>query len=111
MDLRLYYQKIRDTREHIAEPFAVVISHETQDGGKPGRLTEVSAALAARMIVEGTADLAAPAAAQAFRAACADARQRAQEAEAAAKVQVTLVRSADLERLTGTGSGPSKGQS
>jgi len=52
MDLRMYYQKIRDTEAKIADPFPVVESCETPDGGPAGRLTEVTPALAARMIVE-----------------------------------------------------------
>ena len=47
MDLRQYYQKIRDTKAKIADPFPVVESCETPDGGPAGRLTEVTAALAA----------------------------------------------------------------
>ena len=55
MDLKVYYQKIRDIEKSIEDAFAVIVSLETPDGGKPGTLTEVSPGLAAKMIVEGVA--------------------------------------------------------
>jgi hypothetical protein len=60
MDLRIYYQKVRDTEAKIAEDFPVVVSRETPDGGKPGVRTQVPRRIAAKMIVEGIADLAKP---------------------------------------------------
>ena len=41
MDLKVYYQKIREWETKIVEEFPVVISKETGDGGKAGTLTEV----------------------------------------------------------------------
>ena len=102
MDLKLYYQKIRETQAKIAEPHTVVVSHETADGGKAGQKTEVPAAIAARMVVEGTAHLASPDEVKEFRQALADAKQAADEADAATKMQVTLVPIADLNRLRST---------
>jgi hypothetical protein len=58
MDLRGYYEKIRDMESKIVEMFTVIVSLETPDGGKAGTTTEVSRALAAKMIVEGLARLA-----------------------------------------------------
>jgi hypothetical protein len=66
MDLRGYYQKIKEIESKIADLFTVIVSLETADGGKPGMHTEVSRALAARMIVEGIARLATPEEKQAF---------------------------------------------
>jgi len=58
MDLRLYYQKIREASSKIADAFPVVVSKETADGGKDGILNEVTRAIAAKMLVEGLARLA-----------------------------------------------------
>jgi hypothetical protein len=58
MDLRGYFRKIRNIEEEIAEPYVVVVSRETPDGGKPGVKTEVPRGLAARLIVEDQATLA-----------------------------------------------------
>ena len=53
MDLRAYYQKIREIETRIEEAFAIVVSLETGDGGKAGIATEVSRGIAAKMVVEG----------------------------------------------------------
>jgi NADH dehydrogenase/NADH:ubiquinone oxidoreductase subunit G len=103
MDLRLYYQKIRDTQAKIAEPFPVVESCETPDGGIAGRLTEVTPAVAAKLIVEGVARLAKEADAAAFRDAQAKAKQAADEAMAAAKVQMTFLPMAEWNRIQDAG--------
>ena len=55
MDLRVYYQKIRKIEAEIKEPFIVVVSRETPDGGKAGLKSEVPRPLAAKLIAEETA--------------------------------------------------------
>ncbi|MBV9503810.1 MAG: hypothetical protein JO323_02270 [Acidobacteriia bacterium] len=58
MNLRGYYKRLRETESAIEEPFPVIVSLATPDGGKAGQRTEVSRALAARMITDGLARLA-----------------------------------------------------
>ena len=58
MDLRVFYQKVREIQRTIATPFAVVVSEATADGGKAGVLSEVSREAAARLVVEKRARLA-----------------------------------------------------
>ena len=99
MDLRLYYQKIRETQAKIADPFPVVESCETPDGGTAGRLTEVTPALAAKLIVDGTARLAKEADAAVFREAQVKAKQSADEAAAAARVQMTFLPVTEWNRI------------
>ena len=101
MDLKLYYQKIRDMESKITEAFPVVVSNETGDGGKPGVLTEVTPGIAARMLVEGTAHLATAEEATAFRAVQAEAKRAADQAAAAAKVQFTVLSTTELNKLKG----------
>ena len=101
MDLRIYYQKIRDTQATINDPHPVIVSRETPDGGKEGTLTEVPAGIAAKMIVDGAARLATADETQNYRQARAETKRIADEAEAARKVQVTVVSSSELERLRG----------
>jgi len=103
MDLRLYYQKIRDTQANIAEAYPVVESCETPAGGTAGRLTEVSRALAAKLVVEGAARLATEADAAAFRETRAKAKQAADEAVAASKVQMTFLPMAEWNRIQDAG--------
>ena len=58
MDLRVYFQKIKQLEEIITGAFAVVVSHETPDGGIAGVLTEAPKSVAAQLVVEGKARLA-----------------------------------------------------
>jgi hypothetical protein len=58
MDIRIYFQKIRDLENTLSTPFVVVSSLDTPDGGKEGMLTEVPRAVAAQLIVERKARLA-----------------------------------------------------
>jgi hypothetical protein len=99
MDLRHYYQKIRDMETKIEQPYPVVVSLETADGGKAGALTEVPRRIAAKMVVDGFARLATPPEAAAFQAVLDTARREAEQAAAASKVQLTLLSTDDLHRL------------
>ena len=99
MDLILYYNKIRGEEKVITEEFPVIVSNETGDGGKAGHLTEVPKSVAARMIVQGLARLAPPEAVQAFRAAQATAVRSVEELAAAGRVQLSVMPTADFERL------------
>ena len=58
MDLRMYFQKIRDVEAKIPGTYATVVSLETPDGGKAGLLTDVPRRVAAKMVVDGVATLA-----------------------------------------------------
>ncbi len=57
MELREYWKKIRKVEEKIAEPFVTVVSRKTRDGGRAGRRIEVAREVAAKLIVDGRADL------------------------------------------------------
>jgi len=91
MDLRAYYKKVRDTEAAMKSPHVVVVSMATPDGGKPGVITEVPAAIAARMIVEGAARQATEEEASSFCEMHTAARQAAEEAATAGRLQVVVV--------------------
>jgi lysophospholipase L1-like esterase len=91
MDLKVYYQKLRQVEGSIAEPDVVVASLGTPDGGRAGVLTEVPRALAAKLIVEGGARLATEEETLRFREQVAEAKRLAEEAAAASRIQVTVV--------------------
>lgn len=99
MDLKRYYQKIRQVESTIADAFAVVVSLETPDGGKGGTLTEVLPRVAAKMVVDGVAKLASSEEAQRLRAAQAEAQRAAEQAAAANRVQLTVLPTSELNRL------------
>jgi hypothetical protein len=100
MDLKVYYQKIRGKEAEISEEFPIVVSKETQDGGREGRYAEVTRAVAAKMLTDGTARLATADESKAYREAQASAKKAADDAAEAAKVQFTLVPSSEMAKLT-----------
>lgn len=99
MDLRIYYQKIREKRASIAEPFPVMVSCDTPDGGKAGVMTEVTPELAAKMTIDGTARLASSDEEQKFRQRQAAAKKEIDDAITASKVQLTVVPKQVLDQL------------
>ena len=99
MNLRQFYSKLRQEEAAISELFPIVISLETQDGGRAGVGAEVSRAIAARLIVEARARLATAEETAQFREQAAEAKRLADQAAAAARVQVTVVSEADLRAL------------
>jgi hypothetical protein len=99
MDLRTFFQKLRKLEQEIADPHVVMVSEETSDGGRPGQLSEVSRAIAARLILEGRAHLATPEESAAFRAAAQKALEEAQQRLLADKVQVNVISDADLRAM------------
>jgi hypothetical protein len=90
MDLKVYYQKIRDLERSFKEAYPVVVSQETPEGGVAGVKTEVPVHIAARMIVEGQARLSSEPEAKEFLELKADAKRTADEVEASKRIQVTV---------------------
>jgi hypothetical protein len=99
MDLKIYYQKIREQRAAITDEFPIVISTETQDGGRRGTMTEVTRDLAAKLLVDGTAQLASLEDAAAYRERQKKERKAAEDERAASKVQLTVVPKEFLEQV------------
>lgn len=91
MDLRAYYQKVRQTEAAMTSPQVVIFSQATPDGGKAGVVTEVPTLIGARMVVEGSARQATEAEVHSYREQQAAAKQAADHAAAANKVQVVVV--------------------
>ncbi|HWR50773.1 MAG TPA: hypothetical protein VN428_06680 [Bryobacteraceae bacterium] len=99
MDLKVFYRKLQDHEAQIAEPEVVVVSNETADGGKPGVHSEVRRRTAARMLTDGTARLATPEEAAAFRERAREARDRAENEAEANKLQIVVTRAAAARNL------------
>lgn len=106
MDMRVYYRKIHEIEAGLAEP-VVVISLETQDGGKAGVPTEVARRNAAKLIVDGKGRLASEEEARWFQAAQAEAKRAADQLEAGRHLQVTLVTPIEPKNLK-SGNRPTK---
>jgi hypothetical protein len=109
MDLRAFYQKLRQTEASIGEAHVVVVSLETPDGGRVGVRTEVPRALAARMVVENRARLATPEESAELREQAAEAKRQAEQAAAASKIQIAVVSESELKMLKTT-MRPGRGQ-
>ncbi len=99
MDLQVYYQKIREMETKITEEFPLLVSLDMADGGKSGTKTEVPRRLAAKLLVEGQARLASKDEAKAHRDALAEANRMAERAVAAARLQLTVLSTMELDRL------------
>lgn len=91
MDLRQYFRKIREVEATLSDPYFVVSSLETPDGGKNGTISEVPRELAAKLIVEGRAVLASEAEKEQFQQAQEQAKVIAERAEAAKRLQVAFI--------------------
>ena len=96
MDLKVYYRKIREAEASIAEPDVVMVSFETPDGGRAGKMTEVSRAAAAKLIVEGRARLATEEERARFVAETQAAREEAKRRESASRIRVAVIPETDL---------------
>lgn len=92
MDLRVYYQKLRKIEEELTEPFVVIVSRETPDGGKAGVKTDVPRNVAAKMIAEERAELASKEESAQFRDAVEREWKAAQAAAENAVEETTPVR-------------------
>ena len=99
MDLQMYYQKIRENEAKIVDEFPLVVSLDTADGGKGGTKTEVARRLAAKLVVEGLARLATKDEAKVHREALAEAKRMAERSAAAARLQLTVLSTTELDRL------------
>ena len=91
MDLKVYYQKLRQVEQSITEPHVVLVSQETPDGGRAGVPVEAPRSLAAKLIVEGAARLATEQEAEEYHARSTEARRKAEQAAAASRIQVTVI--------------------
>jgi len=97
MDLKQYFRKIRQVEASLADTFPLVVSLETQDGGKPGLVSEISREEAAKMIVEGRAVLASEEEKELYREQQSRAKEAAEKAELAKRVQIAILSDRDLK--------------
>jgi len=101
VDLRIYYQKLRQIEAGLSEPYVVLVSLATPDGGKAGLRTEVPRELAARYIADGKARPASEEEARAFHQEQLTARKEAERREAAGRIQLAVVPESELANMRG----------
>ena len=76
-----------------------MVSQETADGGKAGAFTEVARGIAAKMVVDGIAHLAAEHEATEFRAQQAEAARASEQEASAGRVHLSVVPTSELNQL------------
>jgi len=96
MDLRQYFKKIKDTEASLEEPYPLVVSLETTDGGKPGAVIEVSRQEAAKAIVENRAILATDDQKQLYLKQLAERKRVAEQTELSRRVQIAIISDSEL---------------
>ncbi len=95
MDLRVYFEKIREAEREMTSDFVTVVSNATSDGGKAGVMTEVTRSVAARMIVEQSARAASPEETEEYRLQAGREREAAEVLAQAGRLQFAVVSAAD----------------
>lgn len=91
MDLKRYYQELRQKEAEIEGTDIYVVSLDTPDGGKAGVVTQVPKRIGCKLIVEGRARLATAEEVEKFEREEAEKRAEFQNAEFARKIQVQVV--------------------
>ncbi|MBI3281336.1 MAG: hypothetical protein HYZ57_15985 [Acidobacteria bacterium] len=99
MELKQFYQKVRQVEAAIAGPDALVVSLETPDGGRAGVFTEAPRLVAALLVVEGRARLATPGEVDEHCERLARARAEAEQRAAAQRVQFAWVTENEFRKL------------
>ena len=102
MDLRAYYRKMRAVEAQLEGEDVVVVSEPTPEGGRDGVFTEVSRAVAARLITEGRARVGTKEESAKFLQERRDAREACVHEEAARRVQVMVIPASELRRADET---------
>ncbi|MBI3679013.1 MAG: hypothetical protein HY235_01175 [Acidobacteria bacterium] len=99
MDIKGYYQKVKEVAQSLSGDYVVIVSRETPDGGKAGVKMEVSRSVAAKMIVGDKARIADKVESAAFHKEMAERKRLAEQAAASAKLQLTVLAESELREL------------
>ena len=99
MDMRQFFKKIREVEDVIKIPEVILVSNQTDDGGKAGVKNEVKRSVAARMIAEGKARLATEDETKEFHQAAAEAFKLGQDAVNSGKVQLAVLTDSEMKAI------------
>ncbi len=103
MDLKNYYRKIRELEATLEDEFPVVRSLATEAGGQSGRLTETTRPVAARMVIDGVAEIASAEETAEFRRIAEANRLQEEERRRGEQVQFHVLSESDLRSLLKAG--------
>ena len=99
MNLQRYYAEVRSIEADMPADHVLVVSLETEDGGRAGVITEVPKYEAAVMLKHKRARMLDDDEAEAFRAAATERRRVAHEEHLAERVQVTVISQDQLRKM------------
>jgi hypothetical protein len=102
MDLKNYFKKIKDTESSIEEPYLLIVSLETPDGGKPGAVIEVSRHEASKALVEARAVRANEEQKEAYFKQEAERKKSAEKAELSRRLQIAIISDSELRTSSTT---------
>jgi len=91
MDVKQYYKKLRELEATMSEPYVVVVSNETPDGGRAGVMTEAPRRIACQLLLEGRARQANASEVESYRQTEAARREDFEREQTASKIQFQLV--------------------
>jgi len=91
MDLRQFYRKVRELESSLPQPYVMVTSVESSDGGRPGIVSEVAREVAAMLIVGGKAMQASESEIESYRVSQDETRKALEKAEIAKRLQVAII--------------------
>jgi hypothetical protein len=96
MDVKEYFRQLNKKEKEIQADHVLVKSRETEDGGRPGIISEVSRRNACRLILEGRAELLSDEEAEQWREQQQARREQFQLEVDASKVRVQVVAASPL---------------
>lgn len=108
MNLRAYFQKIREVEKEILQDVVYVASLAGDDGGLAGIVAQVTRAIAAKLIVDQKARLATDGEVEALLEKHEIARRKAMDEQAAQRLQVAIVSDTQLEAMRSASSSAKK---
>ena len=101
MNLRTFFQRVRELKRDLGPGPVVIVSQDTSDGGVEGATVEASTEVAARLIAEGKARVASEEEARKYRADQQEAYLRALEAQEAQRAYYLPVTRESLKQMSG----------
>jgi hypothetical protein len=92
MDMKDFYQRMKELEKSIPGAYVVIVSLATPDGGREGQETEVPKSVAARLVLDKKARLATEEETEAFEVRKQEEREKAEAASREERLPVSTTR-------------------
>lgn len=100
MDVKQYFQRVRELAAQIPADAVVIKSIATTNGGRAGVMTEVNRYTAAKQVIDGNAVLATEDESAAYHHEMELRRQVAERAQALSRLQISLSTATQIPNMT-----------